>query len=237
MGPGGCAARRYGLAVGLGGIARQYRASRCKRSGWPTATALAAMSRFFGHVLALPLSFHGDTHSGRLMKMMISGSDALFALWLTFFREQLSTYIAVLVLLPLTCLLNWRLALALIVLVVVYLRRHRRSSSADRGGQRRVEAFNSNLAGTRAGRAGQRDRGAVLHPAARPRRRLFGEIAAQVIAHQFPVLNWWAVVNVLTRGASTIAVISIVVIGTAAAPQRQGRASARSSPSWASPPC
>ncbi len=45
-------------------------------------------------------------------------------------------------------------------------------------------------------------------------RRLFGDIAQQVIAHQFPVLNWWAVVNVLTRGASTLAVISIVVVGT-----------------------
>ena len=35
--------------------------------------------------------------------------------------------------------------------------------------------------------------------------RLFGDIARQVIEHQFPVLNWWAVVNVLTRAASTIA--------------------------------
>ncbi|MGH7152918.1 MAG: ATP-binding cassette domain-containing protein, partial [Acetobacteraceae bacterium] len=44
--------------------------------------------------------------------------------------------------------------------------------------------------------------------------RLFGNIAQEVIRYQFPVLNWWAVVNVLTRGASTMAVISIVVVGT-----------------------
>ena len=36
----------------------------------------------------------------------------------------------------------------------------------------------------------------------------------QVIAHQFPILNWWAVVNVMTRAASTVAVIAIVLIGT-----------------------
>ena len=33
--------------------------------------------------------------------------------------------------------------------------------------------------------------------------RLFGQIIEDVIRYQFPVLNWWAVVNVLTRGAST----------------------------------
>ena len=47
--------------------------------------------------------------------------------------------------------------------------------------------------------------------------RRFGDIAQEVIRNQFPVLNWWALVNVLTRGASTLPVISIVVIGTLAA--------------------
>jgi len=32
--------------------------------------------------------------------------------------------------------------------------------------------------------------------------RIFGDIAQQVIRHQFPVLNWWALVNVLTRASS-----------------------------------
>ena len=44
----------------------------------------------------------------------------------------------------------------------------------------------------------------------------------QVIHHQFPVLNWWALVNVLTRAASTIAVIAIVDHRHLAAPARQG---------------
>ena len=34
-----------------------------------------------------------------------------------------------------------------------------------------------------------------------------------VIRHQFPVLNWWALVTVLTRASSTLAVITIVVAG------------------------
>jgi ATP-binding cassette subfamily B protein len=41
----------------------------------------------------------------------------------------------------------------------------------------------------------------------------FAEIVENVIRHQFPVLNWWALVTVMTRGASTLAVITIVVAG------------------------
>jgi ATP-binding cassette subfamily B protein len=72
------------------------------------------MQRYFEHVLAMPLSFHGDIQSGRLMKVMLVGTDNLFGLWLTFFRDHLVTFIAGLVLLPLTLALNWRLGLLLL---------------------------------------------------------------------------------------------------------------------------
>ena len=76
---------------------------------------LAVMGRYFEHVLHLPLSFHGDTHSGRLLKVMLGGADQLFWTWLGFFREHLTTLVMVAVLLPLTLALNWRLALLLMV--------------------------------------------------------------------------------------------------------------------------
>jgi ATP-binding cassette subfamily B protein len=174
---------------------------------------LRLMSRFFAHVLALPLSFHGEAHSGRMMSTMLSGSEALFSLWLSFFRENLSTFIATLVLLPLTMLLNWRLALSLILLVILYsvltvvvVRQTEKS-------QRRVHRYNAALAGT------AQDALAnvmVLQSFTRlaDETRLFGDIVRQVIQHQFPVLNWWALVNVMTRAASTLAVMSIVIVGT-----------------------
>ena len=37
---------------------------------------------FFEHVLQLPLSYHTGTHSGRLMKVMITGTNTLWSLWL-----------------------------------------------------------------------------------------------------------------------------------------------------------
>ncbi len=174
---------------------------------------LQAMSRYFSHVLSLPLSFHGEAHSGRLMKVMLSGADSMFSVWLTFFREQLATYVALLVLLPLTLLLNWQLSLVLIVLVVVFCSVTIVVINRTEAGQKRAESFQSSLAGTvQDALANVVVVQSFSRLAAETRR--FGQIADDVIAHQFPVLNWWAVVNVLTRGASTIAVIVIVLIGT-----------------------
>ena len=174
---------------------------------------LSMMSRYFGHVLSLPLSFHGDIHSGRLMKVMLGGSDSLFGLWLVFFRDQLATYCAVVVLLPITFLMNWRLAITLAVLVALFVVLTLIVVQRTEAGQRRVEYFQNSLAGT------AQDALAnvmVVQSFSRlsAESRLFGQVIDDVIRHQFPVLNWWAVVNVLTRGASTLAVIAIVVIGT-----------------------
>ena len=174
---------------------------------------LKVMSRFFSHVLSLPLSFHGEAHSGSLMKVMLAGSDAMFSVWLTFFREQLATYVALLVLLPLTLLLNWQLSLVLIVLVVLFCAVTIVVINRTEAGQARAEYFQSSLAGTaQDALANVMVVQSFTRLAAETRR--FSQIADDVIANQFPVLNWWAVVNVLTRGASTIAVIVIVLVGT-----------------------
>jgi ATP-binding cassette, subfamily B, beta-glucan exporter len=174
---------------------------------------LNAMSRFYSHVLSMPLSFHGDTHSGRLLKAMMAGSDAMFAIWLTFFREQFATLLSVVVLLPLTALLNWKLALTLIVLVVVFTTLTALVMQHTEAGQRQVETYNSSLAGT-AQDALANVMVVQSFTRLRAETRLFGDIINRVIETQFPVLNWWALVNVSTRASSTIAVISLVVIGT-----------------------
>ena len=198
--------------VGVAGIAANM-ATALQAERLAHRNRIQVIGRYFSHVLTLPLSFHGDAHSGRLMKVMISGSDALFAVWLVFFRDQMATIASVVVLLPLTLLMNWRLAVCLIVLVVMVLSVIAFVVSRTQAGQRRAEGANSRLAGTVSDALGNI---MVVQSFTRlaAERRLFGDIAQQVISHTFPVLNWWAVVNVLTRGASTLAVISIVVVGT-----------------------
>ncbi len=174
---------------------------------------LRATAAYFNHVLALPLAFHGQTHSGRLLKTMISGSDALFSTWLLFFREQCGVLVATLVLLPLTVLMNWRLALSLIVLTAVFAGLALFVVRRTEAGQRRASACYGALSGTAQDALANvlvvQSFTRVAAEAAR-----FQELARQVIAHQFPVLTWWAVVNVLNRAAATAAVIAIVIIGT-----------------------
>src|ERR1700730_6729005 len=70
--------------------------------------------------MQLPLTFHTGTHSGRLMKVMLNGTASLWRLWLAFFREHFSAILSLVVLLPLALYINWRLAILLFVLCVVF---------------------------------------------------------------------------------------------------------------------
>ncbi len=81
---------------------------------------LAVLTDYFEHVLQLPQAYHGVTHSGRLLKVMLAGTDTLWALWLAFFRDHLVGFVSLIILLPLSLFLNWRLASLLIVLCLVF---------------------------------------------------------------------------------------------------------------------
>ncbi len=200
------------VCVGIGGILSNI-AVALQTERLAHRHRIKSMGRYFKHVLNLPLSFHGGTHSGRLIKAMLTGTDGLFATWLVFFRDQLSTILSAVVLLPMTLFLNWRLGLVLIVLVAVFLCFTAIVVKKTETAQRRVEGLNSSLAGT-----AQDALSNVMVVQSFTRlsaeARLFSDIADQVIKNQFPVLNWWALVNVMTRASSTLAVISIVVVGT-----------------------
>ncbi len=200
------------VAVGIGGIFSNI-AVALQTERLAHRHRIKSMGRYFQHVLALPLSFHGETHSGRLIKGMLTGTDGLFGTWLVFFRDQLSTILSAAVLLPMTLLLNWRLGLVLIALVSIFLVFTAIVVKKTESAQRRVEGLNSALAGT-----AQDALSNVMVVQSFTRlsaeARLFSDIANQVIRHQFPVLNWWALVNVMTRASSTLAIITIVVVGT-----------------------
>ncbi|MBP0445218.1 glucan ABC transporter ATP-binding protein/ permease [Roseomonas sp. SSH11] len=199
-------------AVGLTGIAANVAVSLLA-DRMAHRNRLAVMHRYFQHVLAMPLSFHGDTASGRLMKIMLVGTDHLFAIWLSFFREHLVTFITGLVLLPLTFLMNWRLALVLLALVIVFIIVAAFVVSRTQEAQEKVEDYQSRLAGNAQDALSNV---VVVQSFTRitAEAKLFGDIMRQVLDHQFPVLNWWAVVSVLTSSASTISVITIFMLGT-----------------------
>src|SRR5262249_15404228 len=75
---------------------------------------------FFEHVLQLPLTYYTGSHSGRLVKVMMTGTNTLWGLWLSFFREHFASFVSLLVLLPLTLVINWRYGLLMIALCAVF---------------------------------------------------------------------------------------------------------------------
>src|SRR5579859_534741 len=196
---------------------------------------LAAMAQYFEHVLELPLAYHLDTHSGRLIKIMLQGADNMFGIWLSFFREHLSTFIALIVLLPMSMFMNWRLGLVLIVLLVVFAVLSILVMMRTEGAQREVQEFHSELAeraGDALGNVG------LIQSFVRLALEVqqLGQVMGKVLAAQYPVLTWWAMVTVLTRAASTLTVITIFTLGTCCSCMAR-RVWARSSASWASPIC
>jgi len=171
------------------------------------------LADFFEHVLQLPLAYHAGAHSGRQLKIMLTGTDTLWWLWVSFFREHFAAFVFIAVLLPTSLVLNWRLALPLLVLCVAFtmltvLVMHKADAM-----QRAVERHYSDIAETAADTLGNV---AVVQSFA----RIELEVSAlkglvnSLLRAQMPVLSWWAVAAVLTRTATTITLLTILLVGT-----------------------
>src|SRR5262245_21521348 len=198
--------------VGIGGIVANIIVS-LQADRMAHRRRLGAMATFFEHVLVLPFAFHHAQHSGRLLKVMLTGVDHLFGIWLSFFRDSFATLVALFVMLPLSLFMNWRLGSLLIVLIIFFAIANAWVVSRTDRLQQEVENRHSDLA-SRAG-----DALGNIH-LIQSFVRLAAEtgelhrIIRETLAVQYPVLNWWALLSVLTRAASTITVILMFVLGT-----------------------
>ena len=171
------------------------------------------LADFFEHVLQLPLAYHAGAHSGRQLKIMLAGTDTLWWLWVQFFREHFAAFVFIVVLLPTSLVLNWRLALPLLGLCIVFTALTVVVMRRAEAMQRSVERHYSDLAETAADALGNV---AVVQSFA----RIELEVSAlkglvnSLLRAQMPVLSWWAVAAVLTRTATTLTLLTILVIGT-----------------------
>lgn len=172
------------------------------------------LTSYFEHILQLPLTFHSGTHSGRLMKVMLNGTDALWRLWLGFFREHFAAILSVVVLLPLSLYLNWRLAILLFVLCIVFTALTTFVVRKTFGMQMAVEEQYSELSARASDALGNV---ALVQSFVRVESEVQGlrSVADQLLAAQMPVLSWWALVTVITRASTTITVLAIFTLGIA----------------------
>ncbi len=174
----------------------------------------AVLTNYFEHIMQLPLTFHTGTHSGRLMKVMLNGTDALWRLWLGFFREHFAAIMSLVVLLPLALYINWRLAILLFVLCVVFTVLTTLVVRKTYGMQNEVEAHYSDLSARASDALGNV---ALVQSFVRIDAEVQGLrfVANKLLAVQMPVLSWWALVTVITRASTTITVLAIFTVGIA----------------------
>jgi glucan exporter ATP-binding protein len=199
----------FGLCGIVAGVAVSLQADRLAHR-----RRLAALAQFFEHAVALPLAFHGEHHTGRLLRIMHTGGSSLFNLWLGFLREHLATLLSIVVMLPVALSINWKLAVLMIALMTSFavfnaLAMHRTGEA-----QSRVETLHQEMAE----RTGDVLSNAMVvqsftrHEA---EVRDVHELTQRVLAAQYPVLRGWAWLSVATRSASTLTVVAIFLLGAA----------------------
>ena len=172
----------------------------------------AVLTGYFEHIMQLPLTFHTGTHSGRLMKVMLQGTDALWRLWLSFFREHFASIVSLVVLLPLSLYINWRLASLLFVLCIVFTILTTLVVRKTYGLQMEVEEHYGDLAARASDALGNV---ALVQSFVRVDAEVQGlrGVADKLLSAQLPVLSWWALVAVMTRASTTTTILAIFVVG------------------------
>jgi len=167
---------------------------------------------FFEHVLQLPLSYHTGSHSGRLVKVMVTGTNTLWALWLAFFRDYFVSIVSMVVLLPATLFIDWRYGLLLVALcgifaglIVLIIARTEKLQSEVEGYYSEVSQRTTDTLGNIA----------LVQSFARIESEVLGmrQLGADALRAQLPVLSWWALATVISRTATTLTVLAIIALG------------------------
>jgi ATP-binding cassette subfamily B protein len=173
---------------------------------------LAAMGLSFERAITLPISYHTEKGSGTVVRTILSGTDALFWLWLSFLREQLTAIVGIAFLIPVALNIDARMTMILAVLAAVYLAANIMVVRKTSTGQAAVETYHNNVYG----RVGD-----VLGnvTVVQSYTRLAAEMQAMrsimndLLAAQYPVLTWWGLLTVLTRAAATVTMVIVFAVG------------------------
>ncbi len=173
---------------------------------------LAALSQAFERAITLPVSYHAEQGSGRVVRVLLAGTDQLFALWLSFLREHLTALAGVVLLIPAALSIDARLAALLAVLAVLYFLANYIVIKRTHGGQAHVEQYHQSVFG----RVGDVISNVTI---VQSYTRLMDEtsalrsVMADLLRAQYPVLTWWAMLTVLTRTSATVAMVAVFAMG------------------------
>ena len=177
---------------------------------------LSVLQRAFERVITLPAC--NQTESGRTVRILLAGSDALFWMWLTFLREHLAAVVSIGFLIPTAIRIQPQLAGILGLLALAYTAANILVVQKSQSGQESVESHNASVFG----QVGDVIGNTMI---VQGFDRVHLEMASirgmmqKLLAAQYPVLTWWALLTVLTRAAATLAMVAIFAKGADLASQ------------------
>jgi ATP-binding cassette subfamily B protein len=200
-------------AVGLGGVVAGVLVS-LHSDRLAHRRRLAVIADYFAHAIALPLSFHGEHHTGRLLRIMHGATGSLFGLWLGFFRDHLVTLLSILVMIPLALRMNWKLALLMVGLMASFTLFNAIAMRRTRDAQAEVERLHHQISERTTDVFGNV---LVVQSYTRVQQEVadLQAMAKRVLEAQYPVLTGWAWLSVANRTASTLTVVAIFALGVA----------------------
>ncbi len=173
---------------------------------------LAAMGEAFERAITLPISYHAEKGSGAVVRGILAGTDSLFWNWLSFLREQLTAIVGIAVLVPTAIAMDWRMAMILAALAVVYVFLNVIIVKKTSEGQATIEHYHSNVYGRVGDVLGNVT---VVQSYARlgAEMQAMRDIMGQLLNAQYPVLTWWGLLTVLTRSSATITMVMVFAVG------------------------
>lgn len=175
-------------------------------------TRMGALSEAFSRAITLPIGYHAEKGTGAIVRAILSGTDALFMIWLGVLRQQLTALMGVLLLIPTAFSMDWRMALVLLVLGCFYLCANILVIHKTDSGQKAVERVSNSLFS----RVGDVLGNVTVVQSYGRFAMEMNELRAMtsaLLSAQYPVLTWWGMLTVLTRAAATLTMVGIFCTG------------------------
>lgn len=166
----------------------------------------------FERVITMPLSWHHERGTSNTLHTLLRAVDALFSLWLEFMRQHLSTFVALVLLVPVAISLDLRMSMVLMVLGILYIAIGRLVMRKTSAGQKSVERHYHTVFDHVSDSVGNvavlQSYNRIGHEAEALRNHVRALLSAQN-----PVLDWWALASALHRLSSTISMMVVLLIG------------------------
>ncbi|WP_037081825.1 glucan ABC transporter ATP-binding protein/ permease [Neorhizobium vignae] len=171
------------------------------------------LTEAFGRIISMPLAWHHTRGTSHALHTLLRAAESLFGLWLEFMRTHLATAVALVLLVPTAISMDWRLSLVLLVLSILYWIIGVTVMNRTKEGQASVENHYHTVFSHVSDAISNVS---VLHSYNRIEAETLAlkDYTKDLLAAQYPVLDWWALAGALNRTASTVSMGVILVIGT-----------------------